>query len=156
MPCFLAGVSYASGVAHSCGIPLYDFSHQAGHIKAAVCTSNNASCFSSPFISYHVSGGTTEILLTEPDDISYKCKIIGGINDLNAGQAIDRTGVAIGLLFPCGKQMDALALESEKSYTPAELKVSVKNGFINLSGLENMAKKQGVNVKITDVCAKQL
>ncbi len=142
MPCFLAGVSYASGVSHCLNAEYYEFSHQAGHIKAAVETCGNSSLFNDRFISFHVSGGTTEILLTQKNDVSYSCDIVGGTNDLNAGQAIDRTGVALGLKFPCGKHMDELSQKSNAVFSKADLKISVKNGFANLSGLENLAKKR--------------
>ena len=139
MPCFLAGQSVAASLAAALGVPCFDFSHQAGHISAAVNTCG--ADFGEEFISFHVSGGTTEILLTKRSGASFSCDIIGGTLDLNAGQAIDRTGVAMGLMFPCGREMDALSQRSERTFSGAELKVSVKDAYINLSGLENMAKK---------------
>ena len=142
MPCFLAGESVAVTLAAALGIDCFDFSHQAGHISAAVHTcGGNVGKTHGKFISFHVSGGTTEILLTEKFGATYSCDIIGGTLDLNAGQAIDRTGVAMELSFPCGREMDSMSQKSERVFSNAELKVSVKDGFINLAGLENMAKK---------------
>ena len=35
MPCFLAGLSTAKSIGAVCGVPVYEFSHQSGHIAAA-------------------------------------------------------------------------------------------------------------------------
>ncbi len=140
MPCFLAGISYASAVAHSHNAPLFSFSHQSGHICAAVYSSGkDFSYFEElPFISFHVSGGTTEALLTEFDGETYVCKIIGGTNDASCGQIIDRAGVRMGLSFPCGKELDGL---SRMSKIRLPLTVSVKDGYFSVSGLENKVDK---------------
>ncbi len=140
MPCFLAGYSYASAIAHSHNIPMYTFSHQAGHISAAVYSSEKeVSCFEdSPFISFHVSGGTTEALYTEFNGETYLCKVIGGTNDASCGQIIDRAGVMMGISFPCGKELDAISGDSTKKLP---LTVSCKDGYFSMSGLENKVQK---------------
>jgi N6-L-threonylcarbamoyladenine synthase len=38
---------------------------------------------------------------------------LGGTTDISAGQLIDRTGVLLGLPFPCGKELDRISSESE-------------------------------------------
>lgn len=140
MPCFLAGVSYASAISHSHGIPLYEFSHQSGHISAAVYSSGKDTVFfeGSPFISFHISGGTTEALFTEFDGETYRCRIIGGTNDASCGQIIDRAGVMMGLSFPCGKELDSISSQSTKKLP---ITVSHKEGYFSMSGLENKVKK---------------
>lgn len=140
MPCFLSGYSYASGIAHSHSIPMFTFSHQAGHISAAVYSSGKeSSCFEElPFISFHVSGGTTEALYTVFNGETYLCKIVGGTNDASCGQIIDRAGVMMGLSFPCGKELDAISSGSTKKLP---LTVSHKDGFFSMSGLENKVQK---------------
>ncbi len=140
MPCFLAGYSYSSGIAHSHGIPVYTFSHQSGHISAAIYSSGKETEFfeNAPFISFHISGGTTEALLTEWDTDTYRCKIVGGTNDASCGQIIDRAGVMMGLSFPCGKELDALSQGSTKKLP---VTVSAKDGYFSMSGLENKVLK---------------
>ena len=140
MPCFLAGISYASGIAHSHGVPLYTFSHQSGHIAAAIYSSGRDFSFfeEKPFLSFHVSGGTTEALLTKFDGETYMCEICGGTNDASCGQIIDRAGVEMGLKFPCGKELDALSKSSTKKLP---VSVSFKNGYFSMSGLENKVQK---------------
>ena len=140
MPCFLSGYSYASGIAHSHNIPMYTFSHQSGHIAAAIYSSGKDFSFFDPlpFISFHVSGGTTEALYTAFNGETYLCKIVGGTNDASCGQIIDRAGVSMGLAFPCGKALDALSQNSTKKLP---VMVSHKDGFFSMSGLQNKAEK---------------
>ncbi len=135
MPCFLAGVSYASAISHSHSIPLYSFSHQSGHIMAALHCCRDLSVFqSSPFISFHISGGTTEALLTTKSENGFNCEIIGGSTDASCGQIIDRAGVLFGMDFPCGKELDLLSQSSTKALPRC---VSHKDGYFSMSGLEN-------------------
>ena len=108
MPCFLAGVASAASVRAVTGSISYAFSHQAGHIAAAVCTAGREELLNERFLAFHVSGGTTDLLLCDKLNITQ----IGGTLDLNAGQAIDRCGVALGLSFPCGAEMDTLSKNS--------------------------------------------
>ena len=138
MPCFLAGVSFATAVSLSCGVPLYRFSHQAGHIMAGLLSSGVGDYPTKPFYAFHVSGGTTEALLVTPRDGTYLCEIIGGTNDASAGQIIDRTGVLFGLPFPCGAALDKLASSSEK-VLPIQSRVT--GGYFSLSGLQNKCEK---------------
>ena len=135
MPCFLAGVSFASALAFSHGIPLYTFSHQQGHIKAALYSSTPDFPNDEQFISFHVSGGTTDIVLCHRESGSILCEKIGGTTDLNAGQAIDRTGVRLGIPFPCGKALDELSQKSTADF--GKIPVSVSGTDCSLSGLEN-------------------
>ena len=106
MPCFLSGVSAAGMLAVGADVKLYQTSHQQGHIMAAYATSGaeSADVFENygSFIAFHVSGGTTECVMVSKGDDAFEIKLLGGTADLNAGQAIDRIGVALGLKFPCG------------------------------------------------------
>lgn len=135
MPCFLVGEAVAKMLASVLKIETYAFSHQSGHIRAVIYSSNVS--VGNSFISFHVSGGTTEVLLVEKNNCYYKMNQIGGSVDLHAGQAIDRIGVSIGFKFPCGKEMEGLAFENTDIVPSPKICV---NGFeCNLSGLENLA-----------------
>ncbi len=144
MPCFLAGVAAAEAFAAGSGAPLYRFSHQAGHIMAAYSTSGAAGEIGcGDFLAFHVSGGTTETLSVRQTDDGFAISQIGGTEDLNAGQAIDRIGVMLGLDFPCGRQAEELAKRcSDDDITT---KVSVKGLSCNLSGLQNVAEKMAAS-----------
>ncbi len=140
MPCFLAGRSAAGMMASGLRVPLYEFSHQNGHIMAAAYSSGaSEKLLAAPFGAFHVSGGTTELVLAEPTGVSFRVTLLGGTDDLNAGQAIDRTGVLMGLHFPCGREMELLANENKEPVPVPH--VSVKGLHCNLSGLENLAGK---------------
>ena len=139
MPCFLSGVAVAEGMRTVCGVPLYKFSHQCGHIMAALYSANRFDLLEREFVAFHISGGTTEMLKVTPDKYSFRAELIGGTADLNAGQVIDRIGVRLGLNFPCGRELEKLALKNQKKIP--KKKISGKNLEINLSGLENMAVK---------------
>ncbi|MDE5771200.1 MAG: peptidase M22, partial [Ruminococcus sp.] len=91
------------------------------------------------FIAFHVSGGTTDCVLCEPDSNDIlKISQIGTSLDLKAGQAVDRVGLMLGLKFPCGLQLENLADNSDKEY---KVKAVMKGTDCCLSGLENKCRK---------------
>ena len=139
MPCFLAGVSAAEAVSSALGVPLYRFSHQCGHIMAAIYSSGAFDVLDGDFMAFHISGGTTELVHVIPQKHAFSAEIIGGTKDLNAGQVIDRIGVKMGLPFPAGSHVERLALENTKKIP--RKKISRQDTYLNLSGLENMALK---------------
>lgn len=139
MPCFLVGENVATAVSKTCNVPLYKTSHQVGHILAALYSAERLDLINEKFIAFHLSGGTTEALIVTPDkDDIVKCTLVASSSDLKAGQAVDRTGVLLGLDFPCGKELDAL---SEKSDREFKIKPSMQGLNCSLSGVENKVKK---------------
>ncbi len=139
MPCFLSGVAVAEGISSSLGVPLYRFSHQCGHVMASLYSSGSEELMHDRFAAFHVSGGTTELLLVRESALGFDAELVGGTKDLNAGQIIDRIGVFLGMPFPAGPHLERAALEY-KGKIPSK-KVSVEGTYANLSGLENMARK---------------
>lgn len=139
MPCFLTGVSVAESISSVCGAPVFEFSHQCGHIMAAIHSSHSEELLSRKFGSFHLSGGTTELLLTEFENGDFSSEIVGGSKDINAGQLIDRVGVMLGLQFPCGAELENLALKCDKKVKIP--RIAADNCYVNLSGVENLAKK---------------
>lgn len=134
MPCFLAGKSQAEVISSAFNIPFYAFSHQQGHIAASCWASGRMDLMDRPHLAWHLSGGTTELLLVRPEGISVKAEKIGGTTDISAGQLIDRTGKLLGLPFPSGKHLDALSKEArDREVFP----VKVNGTFFSLSGVEN-------------------
>ena len=140
MPCFLAGKSAAYAASVSANCPVFEFSHQCGHIAAALYSANRCELFGERFFAFHVSGGTTDVLSVTPDEKTvFKVEHIGGTLDLNAGQVIDRAGVMMGLKFPCGPELEKAAnlYRGEKD----KVSVSVNGLYCNLSGAENKVAK---------------
>ena len=76
--------------------------------------------------------------MVKPDGVGFNVELVGNTADINAGQAIDRVGVMMGLKFPCGAQLEALAAEYDGKIRSAT--VCVRDGVCNLSGVENIAK----------------
>lgn len=134
MPCFLAGKSQAEVISSAFNIPFYAFSHQQGHIAASCWASGRMDLMDCPHLAWHLSGGTTELLLVQPEGISVKAEKIGGTTDISAGQLIDRTGKLLGLPFPSGKHLDALSKEARDRVV---FPVKVNGTFFSLSGVEN-------------------
>lgn len=142
MPCFLSGEAAASAAAAACGARLYRFSHQEGHIMAALYGSGHCELADGKtFAAYHISGGTTDLMTAAADTDGFEIQRIGGTLDLNMGQAIDRVGVFLGFSFPAGREMEAAALAyGDGPRTKA--RVSVSGVSCNLSGLQNLAENE--------------
>lgn len=139
MPCFLCGAAAAEALAVGHGLAPLAFSHQCGHIAAALTSADAWRIADAPFLAFHVSGGTTEVLLCRESACGFDTLPIGGTRDLNAGQAIDRAGVMMGMHFPCGAEMEkTAALYTGRLTRP---KISVSGAYCNLSGLQNIAEK---------------
>ena len=137
MPCFLAGTSQGQALACALGVPFFPCSHQQGHLAAAAWSAGRLDLLDRPFLAWHLSGGTTELLLAEPEGHSVKAAILGGTRDISAGQLIDRTGVLLGLNFPAGKALDALYREG---IPEAPFRVRLDGLEFSLSGMENKVK----------------
>lgn len=142
MPCFLAGKGAARMLAVSHGIPLFETSHQTGHILAALYS---ADCLfwlnpqAPAFLAFHVSGGTTDCVRCTPDPAQIlRIEPVSASLDLKAGQAIDRVGLTLGLRFPCGQALEQLALQSDSK---AHMQVKLRNGCCSLSGLQNQCEQ---------------
>lgn len=139
MPCFTVGQTQAKNLGAVLGIPVYEFSHQEGHIAAALYSAGRLDLIGQEFCAFHVSGGTTESLFVTPGTESpVEAHLEGTSTDLKAGQAIDRTGVMLGLSFPAGPELEQLALRSRNSY---RVRPSAKGLNVSLSGVENRCQK---------------
>lgn len=139
MPCFMTGKGAAEMIASVTGAKLKYFSHQAGHIAAALYSADSMSFLEREFIAFHVSGGTTEAVRVTPDkEKIIKTQLAAKSLDLKAGQAIDRTGKLLGLPFPAGPELDRLSLLSDKVY---KIKPFMKDGNCSVSGLQNKCEK---------------
>lgn len=137
MPVFLVGKNQAFILSKVLNTSYKEFSHQEGHIGSALLNKN----FNKhQFLSLHISGGTTELLLINNEKQNYEIEIMGGSLDISMGQLIDRIGVFLGFDFPSGREMDKVAQNGKliNKKTPFTFKEGL---FFNLSGLENYFKK---------------
>lgn len=140
MPVFKAGVNYGKIMAASLGVPFFGFSHQEGHLEAVKHNSSMAA--ETEYLAYHLSGGTCELLHVTDDAV----QILGRSRDLSFGQVIDRVGVALGMEFPAGREMDLIAVTiRDKLYGSAGgllKKIPIDGLEINLSGIETQSQRE--------------
>lgn len=138
MPVFLEGVAAAEALARDLSLPLYRFSHQEGHIAAI--RSFDSLKETEEFLCYHLSGGTTELLEVRQGRI----EILGGSRDLSAGQLLDRVGVALGMNFPAGPELDRHGSRTQGDANPKTrllTRVPVKGAWFHLSGIESQCQR---------------
>ena len=153
MPCFLVGYSHAKMLSDAYGVPLFEVSHQQGHVAACLFSAGRMDLMDKPHLAWHLSGGTTELLLIAPDGKNVKATRIGGTTDISAGQLIDRAGVMLKLPFPAGKHLDALAKESAKTDF---FKVKCPGLEFSLSGVQNKVQQYAESNTPVDTAAYTL
>ena len=147
MPVFEVGDTLGRAIAGAMGIPFFQTDHQHGHIRAALHGTELEK--KNEFLALHLSGGTTDLLAVKDQKITE----LGRSLDLHAGQLVDRIGVALGMLFPAGPDMEKLAV---KGNSKALLGCSMENGDLSchLSGAESQAQRwiQEGKMSRNDIC----
>ncbi|MCH5296285.1 MAG: peptidase M22 [Ruminococcus sp.] len=138
MPCFTVGENTADILSSALKVPLARFSHQEGHISAALFSAKRDDMFTKDFIAFHISGGTTEAVLVNGKDNGFDLELVAKSLDLHAGQAVDRVGLMLGLSFPCGAELEKLALKNTEKI---KVHPTLKGVDCCLSGVENQCKK---------------
>ena len=134
MPVFQAGHTAGSLLAAAMNVPFYETTHQRGHLAAALAGTGLEEA--DRLLAVHLSGGTTDLLALEGETLTQ----IGGSADLHAGQLVDRAGVAMGLSFPAGEALEALAVSGK---CDGKLGTSMENGGLtcHLSGAETRVQQ---------------
>lgn len=151
----LVGVSYAKGIAAAHNLPLIAVNHIHGHIAANYITHKD---LEPPFVCLVASGGHSHILYVK-DYMEFE--ILGRTRDDAAGEAFDKIARVIGLGYPGGPKIEALAKEGnpeamkfprvEFSDAPYDFSFSgVKTSVINY--LHN-AEQKGTPVNNADIAA---
>lgn len=159
MPVFKAGEAVGKSFSCLTGAKYFGFSHQEGHIAAALYSTEleKRAEAGEEFLSLHLSGGTTEMLMCRRDMRTggYETQIVGCTKDISLGQLIDRIGVSMGLEFPCGAAMDRHALESRES--DAEFcRIKVRGGELNISGIETQIQRYIKNTAVGGVVSDDM
>ncbi|MBQ6153435.1 MAG: peptidase M22 [Ruminococcus sp.] len=151
MPCFTVGLNTAKILSAALHIPLYQFSHQQGHIAAALYSIHRLDLIDKPHIAFHISGGTTEAIAVNTEEGLLSTRVIAKTLDLNAGQLIDRVGVMLDLSFPCGRELESLALNCTEAI---KVKTTLKGNDCCLSGGENQCRKLLDSGKLPEYVAR--
>jgi N6-L-threonylcarbamoyladenine synthase len=134
----MVGYSHAKLLAEALRLPLVECSHQQGHVAAALWSAGRLDLMDTAHLAWHLSGGTTELLLVEPEGRNVRCTAIGGTTDISAGQLIDRTGQLLQLSFPAGKYLDSLSKEATKQDF---FSVKCTDMTFSLSGVQNKVQQ---------------
>ena len=111
----LVGISYAKALAFALNKPLIAVNHLEGHIHAvlleqarlAACSQNRP--LELPALALVVSGGHTHLYLARRHGEAWSYRNVGHTVDDAAGEAFDKVAKLLGLGYPGGPWIDALA-----------------------------------------------
>jgi N6-L-threonylcarbamoyladenine synthase len=125
----LVGISFAKALAYVLEKPLITVNHLEGHIHAVLLEERQKGAFEFEFpaLALVVSGGHTHLFLAEENDKSWRYKNIGRTRDDAAGEAYDKVAKLLGLGYPGGPIIDALAKHGNAKavkFGPAQIKHS--------------------------------
>jgi N6-L-threonylcarbamoyladenine synthase len=120
----LVGISYAKALAYALGKPLIAVNHLEGHIHAVLLEQAQLGAESDldplalPALALVVSGGHTHLYLVRRHGVSWAYRNVGRTVDDAAGEAFDKVAKLLGLGYPGGPWIDALAPHGNPSAVP--------------------------------------
>ena len=131
----LVGITYAKALAYARDLPLVAVNHLEGHIHAVlleerqgVSSDERSSSDTEPALALVVSGGHTHLYLARPIDGNWRYTLVGRTLDDAAGEAYDKVAKLLGLGYPGGPWIDALARFGDPhavAFTFAQIKPKV-------------------------------
>ncbi|MBU6311795.1 MAG: tRNA (adenosine(37)-N6)-threonylcarbamoyltransferase complex transferase subunit TsaD [Actinomycetales bacterium] len=157
----LVGVSAAQGLALALDRPLYGVNHLSAHVAVDRLVHGD---LPEPAIALLVSGGHSSLLRV--DDIAADIEPLGATLDDAAGEAFDKVARLLGLPFPGGPSIDALACEGDpdaiafpRGLTLPRDEAAHRHDF-SFSGLKtavvrwlDACRREGREVPLADVAA---
>ena len=116
----LVGISYAKALAFARDLPVIAVNHLEGHIHAVLLHEREEEEESQdePALALVVSGGHTHLYLAQPMQRTWKYRLIGRTLDDAAGEAYDKVAKLLGLGYPGGPWIDALAQFGDPKAVP--------------------------------------
>ncbi len=138
LPPFRVGEGFGRALASALGVPFYPTTHQEMHIQAGLWSADTPPR-GDRFLAVHLSGGTTELIRVTRRPGGFAEELLGGTQDLHAGQFVDRVGVALGLPFPAGPHLERLAASGEPGRV--RLPSAVRGYTVSFSGPESAAQR---------------
>src|ERR1017187_4631241 len=118
----LVGITYAKALAFAQGLPLIAVNHLEGHIHAVLLNERESAQdpqdAQSPVLALVVSGGHTHLYLASPVDGSWHYPLVGRTVDDAAGEGYDKVAKLLGMGYPGGPWIDALALHGNPHAVP--------------------------------------
>ncbi len=149
----LVGIAYAAGVAWAHNLPLVGVNHLAAHLFAHRLAYPDVP---PPFLGLIVSGGHT-LLVAVPRWGEYK--VVGGTRDDAAGEALDKFGRLVGLGYPAGPKIDALAQRGDPQAVPFPRPMLETGLEMSFAGLKTAAVywlRDHSATPLPDLCASYL
>jgi N6-L-threonylcarbamoyladenine synthase len=150
----VVGVASAKALAFALDKPLYAVNHLHGHIFAAFLDRSEEPPY--PFLALLVSGGHSQLVDVRSATEMY---VIGRTRDDAAGEAYDKTARLLGLPYPGGPQLDALARDGNpKAYAFPRHRPDAGALDLSFSGLKTSVRyflesDAGKDAKAADVAA---
>lgn len=151
----LVGVAEAKAIAYAAHKPLVGVHHIKGHIAANYIENVD---LTPPFLCLVVSGGHTHLVQVKDYDAF---EILGKTRDDAAGEAFDKVARTIGLGYPGGPKIGALAKEGNPlAISFPRAKIDGNAYDFSFSGLKsavlnylNQCEMKGIQVNPADVAA---
>ncbi len=149
----ITGLSYAKALAYSLGTKFMGVNHMQAHISAVFLAGAKP-----PFICLVVSGGHTMVVKV-CDYTSFE--VMGSTRDDAAGEAFDKVARVMGLAYPGGAKLDAMAEEGDDEYLKLPLAMLKEDNYdFSFSGLKsavlnfiNSANMKGEEIDKAGICA---
>jgi N6-L-threonylcarbamoyladenine synthase len=116
----LVGITFSKALAFARGLPVIAVNHLEGHIHAVLLHEREAEGDSpdAQSLALVVSGGHTHLYLAAPADGSWRYRLVGRTVDDAAGEAYDKVAKLLGLGYPGGPWIDALARFGDAKAVP--------------------------------------
>ncbi|HVG27606.1 MAG TPA: tRNA (adenosine(37)-N6)-threonylcarbamoyltransferase complex transferase subunit TsaD [Acidobacteriaceae bacterium] len=115
----LVGITFAKALAYGSERPLIAVNHLEGHIHAVLMEAETALAEAAPILALVVSGGHTHVYLADRmEEGTWTYRNVGKTLDDAAGEAYDKAAKILGLPYPGGPWMDALAKYGDPTAVP--------------------------------------
>jgi N6-L-threonylcarbamoyladenine synthase len=142
----LVGITYAKALALGVGKPLVAVNHLEGHIHAVLMEARvREQAMEMPLLALVVSGGHTHLYLAEETAGTWRYRNVGRTVDDAAGEAFDKVAKLLGLGYPGGPWIDALAksgnpraVEFHFGQIRARAEKGVGNPMVDVKNTSNM------------------
>ena len=115
----LVGITFAKALAFGADLPLIAVNHLEGHIQAVLLEAEQRFAEASPLLAAVISGGHSHLYLASRDAAGlWTYRNVGRAVDDAAGEAYDKVAKLLGLPYPGGPWMDALAAHGDPTAVP--------------------------------------